>query len=57
MGAEDDFEAGFSALLEEVPSVGFGAGLAVFELPTMIGIDDGTTYIRVEDGAVDVESG
>lgn len=53
-GAEDGFEAGFPALLEEVPSVGFDAGLAVFELSTMIG---GVTYNRVEDGAAEVESG
>lgn len=56
-GAEDELEAGFPALVEEGPSVDFDVGLAVFELSTTIGVDDGATYIRVEDGAVDVESG
>lgn len=56
-GAEDELEAGFDFILEEVPSVGFDAGLAVFEFSAMIGVDDGATYIRVADGAVDVESG
>lgn len=57
VGAEEELEAGFPALLEEVSSVGFDAGLAVFELSNMIGVGDGATYIRVEDEAVDVESG
>lgn len=57
VGAEEELEAGFPALLEEVPSVGFDAGLAVFELSTMIGVGDGATYIRVVDETVDVERG
>lgn len=57
VSAEEELEAGFPALLEEVSSVGFDAGLAVFELSNMIDVGDGATYIRVEDKAVDVESG
>lgn len=56
-GAEDELEASFGFILDEIPSLGFDAGLAVFELPTMIGVDDGSIYIREKDGAVDVESG
>lgn len=56
---EDELEAGFNFILDEVPSLGFDAGLAVFDVAAMIGVDDGATYIRVEDRAVriDVESG
>lgn len=56
-GAEDGLEAGFDFILDGVPSPGFDAGLAVFKFSAMIGVDDGATYIRVEDGAVDVEDG
>lgn len=56
-GAEDELEAGSDLILDEVPTLGLDVGLAVFELSTMMGFDDGATYIRVEDGAVEVESG
>lgn len=56
-GAEEELEAGLPALLEEVSSVGFDGGLAVFELSNMIGVGDGAPYIRVEDEALGVESG
>lgn len=56
-GAAYELEAGFDFILDQVPSLGFDAGLAVYEFSAMIGVDDGATYISVEDGAVEVESG
>ena len=56
-GAEAELEAGFNFTLDQVPSLGFDAGLAVYEFSALIGVDKGATYIRVEDGAVMVESG
>lgn len=56
-GAEDELEAGFAFTLNEVPSLGFDAGLILLKFSAMIGIDDDAAYITVEDGAVEVESG
>lgn len=55
--AEDELEAVFDFTLYQVPSLSFDAGVAVYEFSAMVGVDDGATYIRVEDGAVEVESG
>lgn len=56
-GVADELEAGSDFILDQVPSLGFDAGLAVYEFSAMVGVEDGATYISVEDGAVEVDSG